>query len=152
MDQAHQGHFEIDPWVRSVPHPDLGPAEILHGPHQGAQPHPAGLGGQHVALGPGHGDQFGGHEGEAALADQFGRPVPLVLVVDGVSAPPPAAETAGPTDGPTGGPGIPATDAAVPADDGDLADFDADNLEVVEIDNSAEARLLQAFPGAEEVV
>ncbi len=59
----------------------------------------------------------------------------------------------GPTGGPTGGPGAPPADAAAPADDGgDLADFDADNLEVVEIDNSAEARLLQAFPGAEEVV
>ena len=92
-------------------------------------------------------------EVEAALADQFGRPVPLVLVVDGVSAPPPAAETAGPNAGPTGGPGIPPADAPASADDaGDLADFDADNLEMVEIDNSAEARLLQAFPGAEEVV
>ena len=92
-------------------------------------------------------------EVEAALADQFGRPVPLVLVVDGMSAPPPAAESGGPTGGPTGGPGAPPADAAAPADDGeDLADFDADNLEVVEIDNSAEARLLQAFPGAEEVV
>ncbi|HEX7443966.1 MAG TPA: hypothetical protein VF320_08775, partial [Acidimicrobiales bacterium] len=88
-------------------------------------------------------------EVEAALADQFGRPVPLVLVVDGMSAPPPAAESGGPT----GGPGAPPADAAAAADDGgDLADFDADNLEVVEIDNSAEARLLQAFPGAEEVV
>jgi DNA polymerase-3 subunit gamma/tau len=92
-------------------------------------------------------------EVEAALADQFGRPVPLVLVVDGVSAPPSAGETAGPNAGPAGGPGIPAADAPASADDaGDLADFDADNLEVVEIDNSAEARLLQAFPGAEEVV
>jgi len=34
----------------------------------------------------------------------------------------------------------------------DLADFDPENLEVAQIDNSAEARLLEAFPGAEEVV
>ena len=91
-------------------------------------------------------------EVEAALADQFGRPVPLVLVVDGGSAPPPAADAAGPADGPPGGPGVPTADAGSAVDEGDLADFDADNLEVVEIDNSAEARLLQAFPGAEEVV
>ena len=92
-------------------------------------------------------------EVEAALADQFGRPVPLVLVVDGGSAPPPAADTEGPTDGLTGGPGIPPAGAGSVADGvDDLSDFDADNLEVVEVDNSAEARLLQAFPGAEEVV
>ena len=30
--------------------------------------------------------------------------------------------------------------------------FGTDDLEVADIDNSAEARLLQAFPGAEEVV
>jgi DNA polymerase-3 subunit gamma/tau len=91
-------------------------------------------------------------EVEAALADQFGRPIPLVLEVDRASAPPPPTD-----DDPSGG----STDsAAVPAptvaahEEGveDLADFDADNLEAAEIDNSAEARLLQAFPGAEEVV
>ena len=46
--------------------------------------------------------------------------------------------------------------AAGPADpDGteeDMAAFTAGELEVAEIDNSVEARLLQAFPGAEEVV
>ena len=76
MDQAHQGHLEIDPGVRCVPHPDLGPAEILHGPHQGGQADPAGLGGERVALGPGHGDQFGGDQGEEPLAqvvDQVDR-------------------------------------------------------------------------------
>jgi DNA polymerase III subunit gamma/tau len=96
-------------------------------------------------------------EVEAALADQFGRPVPLVLVVDGTPAPqptPPADET------PVGSRTVaaarpPAPDPPVPAADDDaedLADFDAGALEVAEIDNSAESRLLQAFPGAEEVV
>jgi DNA polymerase-3 subunit gamma/tau len=95
-------------------------------------------------------------EVEAALADQFGRPVPLVLVVDGSpgtvpSAAPEAAGSAGDPSKPAAAP------APAPADEfedfgEDLADFDADNLEVAEIDNSAEARLLQAFPGAEEVV
>lgn len=33
----------------------------------------------------------------------------------------------------------------------DLADFDETELEIAEVDNSAEARVLQAFPGAEEV-
>jgi DNA polymerase-3 subunit gamma/tau len=92
------------------------------------------------------------HEVEAALADQFGRPIPLVLVVDGASTPWPVAER-NPSDGSTGSPE--STVAAGAAHDDeveDLADFDADNLEVVEVDNSAEARLLQAFPGAEEVV
>ena len=93
-------------------------------------------------------------EVEAALADQFGRPVPLVLVVDGSpgTVPSAAPEAAGSA----GDPSKPAA-APAPADEledfgEDLADFDADNLEVAEIDNSAEARLLQAFPGAEEVV
>lgn len=95
-------------------------------------------------------------EVEAALADQFGRPVPLVLVVDG----PPAATTAGTdpaADRAGDDPAAPAPPMATsPAGpDGvedDLADFDDADLEVAEIDNSAEARLLQAFPGAEEVV
>jgi DNA polymerase-3 subunit gamma/tau len=86
---------------------------------------------------------------EAALAEQFGRPVPLVLVVDGAPPPPTPAPAGGaPSDpGPTG-----ATHAE-PADEvDDLAVFEDDGLEVADIDNSAEARLLQAFPGAEEVV
>ena len=104
-------------------------------------------------------------EVEAALADRFGRPVPLVLVVDG----PTAGSESGPTpvdardrDGPdaaTAAPPHPAVPRpveptfATPEDpDEDLAVFDDDALEVVEIDNSAESRLRQAFPGAEEVV
>ena len=96
-------------------------------------------------------------EVEAALADQFGRPVPLVLVVDGTPAPqptPPADET--PVGSQTAAAARPAApDPPAPAADDDaedLADFDVGALEVAEIDNSAESRLLQAFPGAEEVV
>lgn len=88
-------------------------------------------------------------EVEAALAEQFGCPVPLVLVVDGL----PGAESPAPPDG---GPSAPVGPARVAAEDPedveDLAVFEADDLEVADIDNSAEARLLQAFPGAEEVV
>ena len=91
-------------------------------------------------------------EVEAALADQFGRPIPLILVVDGASTPSPVAGH-DPSHGSAGLAQSPVAAGTAP-DDGveDLSDFDAHNLEVVEVDNSAEARLLQAFPGAEEVV
>ncbi len=90
-------------------------------------------------------------EVEAALAEQFGRPIPLVLVVDGAAGPP-ATTAPGPTDPPDSGGMAPEPAPVVLDDDAeDLAEFDTDNLEMAEIDNSAEARLLQAFPGAEEV-
>jgi DNA polymerase-3 subunit gamma/tau len=89
-------------------------------------------------------------EVEAALADQFGRPVPLVLVVDGDPGGAAAASPDSEVDAP------PAQGAARPTgsddDAEDMADFDAGGLEMADIDNSAQARLLQAFPGAEEVV
>jgi len=112
---------------------------------------------------------------EAALSDHFGRPVGMVLVVDeaapgaddGPSAAPPAApprpapprpaRTDGKDDGGRPGPVVSDTvpdrsDEDVP-DDEDLSAFDESELgAVAEIDNSAEARVLQAFPGAEEVV
>jgi DNA polymerase-3 subunit gamma/tau len=94
-------------------------------------------------------------EVEAALADQFGRPIPLVLVVDGSpGTPAPGPGAPGDRDDDAPAPATAPSSAPVEADgsDGDLSDFDADDLEVAEIDNSAEARLLQAFPGAEEVV
>ena len=102
-------------------------------------------------------------EVEAALADQFGRPIPLILVVDGAppapaQAPAPVAEstsTSGNTDDERPVPAVETMTARVAEpdhEDEDLADFDPENLEVAEIDNSAEARLLEAFPGAEEVV
>jgi DNA polymerase-3 subunit gamma/tau len=89
-------------------------------------------------------------EVEAALSEQFGRPVPLVLVVDGVPPPPPSPAP------PDGGPPSARTPAPATVESADevedLAVFEDDDLEVADIDNSAEARLLQAFPGAEEVV
>ncbi len=99
-------------------------------------------------------------EVEAALADRFGRPIPMVLVVDGGSgdvpaAPPDPGADRTPPPGSATATTTTTTAAPTPAtgpDDEDLAAFDADDLEVAEIDNSAEARLLQAFPGAEEVV
>ncbi|MGD0880804.1 MAG: DNA polymerase III subunit gamma/tau [Acidimicrobiales bacterium] len=99
-------------------------------------------------------------EVEAALADQFGRPIPLVLVVDaapGSPAPPVPASAAGDPRSDDDGPSDQAAPTAPRAEepeepDEDLSDFDAADLEVAEVDNSAEARLLQAFPGAEEVV
>jgi DNA polymerase-3 subunit gamma/tau len=90
-------------------------------------------------------------EVEAALADQFGRPVPLVLVVDG--DPGAALVPVGESGDDVLAPAHSAPRAAGSDDlEEDLADFDAAELEVAEIDNSAEARLLQAFPGAEEVI
>ncbi len=97
-------------------------------------------------------------EVESALADQFGRSVPLVLVVDGSSGGAQQTPASGrpDADGADNAPSSPSsTGAPVDSDDDpveDLADFDADNLEVAEIDNSAETRIFQAFPGAEEVV
>ncbi len=122
---------------------------------------------------------------EAALADHFGRPVPLALVVDDgsaapLSSPSPAPGTgtgtgtgstvlsphrpggAGPvpparTGGPRGGP-LPVPDEPGPAggapdgpdDEYELLD-ESELGEVVDVDTSAEARLLEVFPGAEEV-
>ena len=91
-------------------------------------------------------------EVEAALADQFGRPIPLVLVVDGAPAASPGTDRELSVS-PTGSAQSSVTTDGLGDGEGeDLSDFDAENLEVVDVDNSAEARLLQAFPGAEEVV
>jgi DNA polymerase-3 subunit gamma/tau len=107
---------------------------------------------------------------EAALSDHFGRPVGLELVVDDGAAAGPAEHVPAPVSAsPTVPPGasgarsrpVPepvggATDGGG-ADDGpddleDLSVFDEAELgEVADIDNSAQARVLQAFPGAEEV-
>jgi hypothetical protein len=66
---------------------------------------------------------------EEALATHFGTAVPLRLVVD--------------TGGAAGGPG--------PAVAGTTADDDVDPSDDGGTAPSAEARLLEAFPGAEEV-
>jgi DNA polymerase III subunit gamma/tau len=71
-------------------------------------------------------------EAEAALAARFGRPVPLKLVVESaVAAPEPVA---------------------APADEEELAPEDFHHLEAADMEViSPEQRLLDAFPGAEEV-
>ncbi|HEY5097955.1 MAG TPA: DNA polymerase III subunit gamma/tau, partial [Acidimicrobiales bacterium] len=124
---------------------------------------------------------------EAALSEQFGRPVLLELVVDpGAEAPSRRRDASSPDDpgaapgrsagnsgtkrtsvptaaapgasGPPDAPGPPdqpegPADHHGPDDHEDLAAFDESELgEVAEVDNSAEARVLEAFPGAEEVV
>jgi len=106
---------------------------------------------------------------EPALADYFGQPVPLSLVVDG--SPPPAADDAAPAATRPTPPSAPAperprpvrpapVDESPPAppsepvedDPRDLSAFDESELgDVVTEDHSAPARVLQAFPGAEEV-
>lgn len=118
---------------------------------------------------------------EAALAGHFGRPVPLALVVDdggGASLPPPVPGAGAPPPPPPpprpGGAGRasparagdPATRGGpppVPDDPGPagVAPDDPDDEyelldeselgEVVDVDTSAEARLLEVFPGAEEI-
>jgi DNA polymerase-3 subunit gamma/tau len=117
---------------------------------------------------------------EAILSEHFGRPVGLILVVDGEAggdvglsgtrgedvgqptsragrpAPSPvggadrAREVLNPPVGPEPTDGV-VTPAGEELDD-DLSAFDASQFgEVADVDNSAQARILQAFPGAEEV-
>jgi DNA polymerase-3 subunit gamma/tau len=128
---------------------------------------------------------------EAALSEHFGRPVPLVLVVDGgdggdggdaplsapLSAPPPGRSSttggsaarrpstgpvaAGRLDVPPAGNGerndsqVSAAGAggvaATTADDEEEFLDESELGEVVDVDTSAEARVLEVFPGAEEV-
>jgi DNA polymerase-3 subunit gamma/tau len=107
---------------------------------------------------------------ESALSGHFGRQVGLVLIVDsgapsGSSDPIPPPDAA-PDSAPASRPGPP--DPGTPpraskpspghaeggATDGidDLAAFDESELgEIAQVDNSATSRVLQAFPGAEEV-
>jgi DNA polymerase III subunit gamma/tau len=101
-------------------------------------------------------------EVEAALADHFGRPVPLLLVADPGADP----ATGGPPPPPRSSPPVPSTEGAGGRTSGagtargnpgrdeedETVYFDESELgEVADIGNLAEARLLQAFPGAEEV-
>ncbi len=106
-------------------------------------------------------------EVEAALGECFGRPVGLELVVDAAAGEPDGA--VGRPSGPDPGalvdtparsagrtaartPAVVAAPAPEPdPDEHDLSAFDDAGTEVAEFDNSAEARVLQAFPGAEEV-
>ena len=83
---------------------------------------------------------------EAALAAHFGTPVTLVLEVD--DAAPPAALRRRAVAPRGGGPGDVADVEEV-----DPADFASDDVHDAATDHAsaAEARLLQAFPGASEV-
>jgi DNA polymerase-3 subunit gamma/tau len=97
---------------------------------------------------------------EQALAAHFGRPVPLELVVEDM--PSGAGSPGRPSPGgrgPSGAPDLPANgSAAAPppvdelgTDDPDDDDFDPDDAGLAPVESVAEARLLEAFPGAEEV-
>ena len=86
---------------------------------------------------------------ESALADHFGTKVALVLVIDDTAPPPASGSSVGPSARPPG---------AAPAKPGPPADEveEVDPHEFMEDDSTdhtseAEARLLQAFPGASEV-
>ncbi len=103
-------------------------------------------------------------EVEAALAGYFGRPIPLLLVVepgaDDAVGTGTGAEGGGGRTSPPAGAGAadgrsrsrrPAAPPAAVEDDEDVV-FDESELgEVADVGNLAEARVLQAFPGAEEV-
>ena len=98
---------------------------------------------------------------EAALAAHFGTAVKLVLVIDN-SAPPPerAPASANTAEPPADGPERPSSGrrATVPAPPAPDEVMDVDPTEFVEAADdedqasAAEARLLQAFPGASEVL
>jgi DNA polymerase-3 subunit gamma/tau len=103
---------------------------------------------------------------ESALSDHFGRPVVLTLIVEPGSGGSPAPEADLPPSSPSRRSGTAANPPAPPAANApasesemgaaepieDLSTFDEAELgEAVDVDNSAESRVLQAFPGAEEV-
>jgi DNA polymerase-3 subunit gamma/tau len=84
---------------------------------------------------------------EAALSDRFGQPVKLVLVVAGPSSASPPRQKA--TSGEsvlTSGPHADGGDELDPVEFHEANEMNADQA------SDAEARLLQAFPGASEVV
>jgi len=104
---------------------------------------------------------------EQALAAHFGLPVPLELVVDPMPAGAGSAGRSSTPDGPrsagtpaSGGNGSAAPPPASPVElgaddvgDDDVGedDFDPDDPGLASVESVAEARLLEAFPGAEEV-
>ncbi len=98
-------------------------------------------------------------EVESALSDHFGRRVDIDLVIDPGAMP--AASRSDPSEeratrqGVAAEPVRPGRLRRAPVEDAepvdDVRDFDHSELEVAEVDTSAEARVLQAFPGAEEV-
>ncbi len=99
-------------------------------------------------------------EVESALSDHFGRKVDVDLVIDpGAKLTPSRSDQTGQDPPPTGtGRGRARTSAQPPPQPpmedeqvDDVIDFDQSGLEVATVDTSAQARVLQAFPGAEEV-
>jgi hypothetical protein len=82
---------------------------------------------------------------EAALTAHFGLPVSLVLDVDDVAPPGGTAPAAAAPRG-AGDPGQPDVEEVDPAEFADQAAADAPDDA-----SAAEARLLEAFPGASEV-
>ena len=88
---------------------------------------------------------------EAALADHFGTNVALVLVIDDAAPPPASGSSPGPSLRPSGaGPsnaGPPADEVEEVVDPHDFMEEDDSTDQA----SAAEARLLQAFPGASEV-
>ena len=87
---------------------------------------------------------------EAALTQHFGSPIRLVLVVDGGSADPPRNSPAPAV--PAGRPpAAPAPDEHDEHDEVDLEDLVAATAGDIDQASAAEARLLEAFPGASEV-
>jgi hypothetical protein len=99
-------------------------------------------------------------EVESALSDHFGRKVEVDLVIDpGAKLAPSRSDETG-QDPPSSGAGRGRARAArqpppqPPVEDehvDDVIDFDQSGLEVATVDTSAQARVLEAFPGAEEV-
>ncbi len=95
---------------------------------------------------------------ESALSAHFGVPVALELVVDGGERAPSAvpAGTGGqppPFAPSTAGANGPPAEAPDPVEIDDLGDddFDPEDPGMASVESSAEARLFEAFPGAEEV-
>jgi hypothetical protein len=88
---------------------------------------------------------------EAALAAHFGSEVKLVLVVDDEAAAP--SSRAGAAPGEASGSGSTGDGAGHDDDTGDIDPADlADDGGDADPTSAAEARLLEAFPGASEVV
>ena len=87
---------------------------------------------------------------EKALSDHFGTTVSLVLDIDDTSPPPaarsgPSPAAAGPSSGAAPSPAAPPADEIDYVDPSELDDTSTDQA------TAAQARLLQAFPGASEV-
>jgi DNA polymerase-3 subunit gamma/tau len=100
---------------------------------------------------------------EPVLSEHFGQRIVLSLVVDdGASFPPPPPSSA-PSSSPAPSEGLAPSPAGPPAvsspsgpteydETEDMSVFDESQLgDVATVDNSVKARVLQAFPGAEEV-